>query len=35
MNDLRFAGYSYENDKCNPTEFFETIDQLALAFSSR
>lgn len=28
-------GYNYENDKCNPTEFFETIDQLALAFSSR
>ncbi|KAF4524765.1 hypothetical protein B566_EDAN012387, partial [Ephemera danica] len=28
-------GYDYEDEKSNPKEFFESIDQLALAFSRR
>jgi hypothetical protein len=30
-----FAGYNYEGEELDPKEFFESIDQLALAFSSR
>jgi hypothetical protein len=30
-----FAGYNYEGEQLDPKEFFESIDQLALAFSSR
>lgn len=28
-------GYNYEDEKADPTEFFESVDHLALAFSSR
>ncbi|GIX91290.1 rho GTPase-activating protein 45 [Caerostris darwini] len=28
-------GYNYEDDKSDPSNFFDAIDQLALAFSSR
>jgi hypothetical protein len=30
-----FAGYNYEGEQLDPKELFESIDQLALAFSSR
>jgi hypothetical protein len=29
------AGYNFEGEQLDPKEFFESIDQLALAFSSR
>lgn len=31
----QIKGFNFENVKADPTEFFEAIDQLALAFSSR